>query len=257
MTTIFLALAFLFFFGSLLGWVIELFYRRIKGKKWVNPGFLHGPYLPIYGLGLVILFLLCRIPFDVIPYYPLQILARLALMCVCMTGIEYIGGIIFIKGMGIKLWDYSKRFGNIQGIICPLFSLIWTASGALYYFLLDTFFYNSVMWLFDNLAFSFVVGLFFGVFIVDLAITTQLGLRLRSFAKEHQIVIRYEKLKSDVQDYLKEIKGKIHFIAPLRTPQPIENFLEKYFGKKKEEGNDGNALPETAENTTESTSENE
>ena len=51
-----LLLAFLFFVGSLTGWVLELFYRRfVSQKKWVNPGFLSGPYLPIYGFGLVLL----------------------------------------------------------------------------------------------------------------------------------------------------------------------------------------------------------
>ena len=49
-----LLLAFLFFMGSLTGWGIELLYRRfVSQKKWVNPGFLSGPYLPIYGFGLV------------------------------------------------------------------------------------------------------------------------------------------------------------------------------------------------------------
>ena len=64
-----LLLAFLFFVGSLTGWVLELFYRRfVSQKKWVNPGFLSGPYLPIYGFGLVLLYLIAsletRIDFD-------------------------------------------------------------------------------------------------------------------------------------------------------------------------------------------------
>ena len=42
----FLTLTFLFAVGALCGWVIELFFRRLNSKKWINPGFLHGPYLP-------------------------------------------------------------------------------------------------------------------------------------------------------------------------------------------------------------------
>jgi uncharacterized membrane protein len=130
---ILLTLAFLFFLGAVIGWVIELFFRRMFGdKKWVNPGFLKGPYLPIYGLGLDILFLLCRIDLTAIPYPWLRVALLLVIMCVAMTGIEYVGGIIFIKGMKIKLWDYSRQWGNIQGIICPLFSFLWTAVGAFY-----------------------------------------------------------------------------------------------------------------------------
>lgn len=38
---IFLTLAFLFFIGSIAGWIMELFYRRtISGRKWINPGML-------------------------------------------------------------------------------------------------------------------------------------------------------------------------------------------------------------------------
>lgn len=52
----FLTLTFLFAVGALCGWVIELFFRRLNSKKWINPGFLHGPYLPLYGFGLVFCF---------------------------------------------------------------------------------------------------------------------------------------------------------------------------------------------------------
>ncbi|MBR0031622.1 MAG: hypothetical protein IJP61_04990, partial [Treponema sp.] len=50
-----LVLTFLFFAGSIIGWGIELFWRRFFSKnnpekKWINPGFLTGPYLPLYGL---------------------------------------------------------------------------------------------------------------------------------------------------------------------------------------------------------------
>ena len=55
-----LVLAFLFFIGSCFGWVLELLYRNLthRHKKWINPGFCTGPYLPIYGFGLCTLFLL-------------------------------------------------------------------------------------------------------------------------------------------------------------------------------------------------------
>ena len=44
----------LFIIGAILGWILELFYRRfITMKKWINPGFLKGPYLPIYGIGVL------------------------------------------------------------------------------------------------------------------------------------------------------------------------------------------------------------
>lgn len=38
----FLTLTFLFAVGAFCGWVIELIFRRLNSKKWINPGFLHG-----------------------------------------------------------------------------------------------------------------------------------------------------------------------------------------------------------------------
>jgi uncharacterized membrane protein len=37
------------------GWIIEMVYRSCNEKKFVNAGFLSGPFLPIYGFGAVII----------------------------------------------------------------------------------------------------------------------------------------------------------------------------------------------------------
>ena len=120
----FLVITFLFFTGSLIGWGIELIFRRFFSKnnperKWINPGFLTGPYLPLYGFSLVILFLLSYIDVSFISNPHLQKAVLFALMALCITFFEYIAGMIFIVGMKIRLWDYSKNWGNIKGIICP------------------------------------------------------------------------------------------------------------------------------------------
>ena len=61
-----LILAFIFFIGSLAGWLLELIFRRFFSKanptrKWINPGFLVGPYLPLYGFSLCVVYLLAHI----------------------------------------------------------------------------------------------------------------------------------------------------------------------------------------------------
>ena len=132
----FLILAFLFFIGCTAGWVLELFYRRFaptnKSHKWINPGFLNGPYLPLYGFGLCIMFILSECEgYLHISDTALSKTVTVLIMGAAMTLIEYIAGLIFIKGMHVKLWDYSKRWGTIDGIICPLFSLFWTVLCAL------------------------------------------------------------------------------------------------------------------------------
>ena len=122
---IFFRLAFLFMVGSVGGWVLELFFRRLfSTKKWINPGFLNGPYLPMYGVGTLLLYGAC--------FLPLPRWALVLVLLVSLTLLEYITGLIFIKGMHIKLWDYSKQWGNVQVIICPLFSLLCGAVAAVF-----------------------------------------------------------------------------------------------------------------------------
>ena len=59
-----LALAFLFYWGAIEGWVIEFLFRNLishkgpRGKYFINPGFCKGPWLPIYGIGLAVMFLI-------------------------------------------------------------------------------------------------------------------------------------------------------------------------------------------------------
>ena len=163
-----LILAFLFFAGCLIGWGIEVIFRRFepsnKARKWINPGFLIGPYLPLYGFGLCTLYLLAGLEkFIHTDNTALQKFILFLLMAIAMTVIELIAGEIFIVKMHVKLWDYSKRWGNIDGIICPLFSLFWTVLCALYLMFIHPGVRAALSWFADNLAFSFVIGFFFGV----------------------------------------------------------------------------------------------
>ena len=162
-------IATLFVIGSMFGWVLELFFRRfVSQKKWMNPGFLTGPYLPIYGFGVIALYAVSNIDFGITIEW-VDIIVKILLIGVGMTLIEFIAGLIFIKGMGIRLWDYSDRKGNIMGIICPIFSLAWLLVGSLYYFFVNPFLVNAINWISENLIYTYFVGMVVGMIIVDFA----------------------------------------------------------------------------------------
>lgn len=189
---IFILICFLFFFGAILGWILELFFRRFISKAnpdrlWLNPGFLTGPYLPLYGFGVVVLYALSYLEKLLVNFDTggiLHYILMFIIMASAMTLVEYIAGIIFIKGMHIKLWDYSNEKGNIQGIICPKFTIIWGILSLLYYFFLYPPISKMIFWFLNHQLFSFVVGVFFGVFLIDLAISIKLGAILRKKATE-------------------------------------------------------------------------
>ncbi len=231
-----LVAAFLFFVGSVGGWCLEVLYRRFfSAKKWINPGFLTGPCLPLYGFGVAGLFGISRIPLDT-GYAWLDALLLILIMGVTMTLIEYIAGLIFIKGMKIKLWDYSNRWGNIQGIVCPLFSFLWLLVSAGFYFLMAKPVLDAVVWFVSNLEFAFVVGVFFGVFFVDLGHSLRLAVRIKTFAEESGIVIRYEKLKETLREKKEEAKEKARFLFPLEKFAEFKKDLaaakEKFAARK-------------------------
>ena len=232
---IFLDIVFLFFFGACAGWVLELLFRKFFSgsnpeHKWLNPGFLFGPCVPLYGIGTVVLFGMSLVENAVfgsfsgsVGYY----FVMFFIMALVMTLIEYLVGLLSIHVMGIRLWDYSHCWGNIQGIICPLFSLYWAIGGALYYFLIHPRILTALDWLSRNLAFSFFIGMFFGVFVIDFAHSANLIAKLKAFAEENDVVVRYEAVKLQVRRAQEKAKAKYHFFRPFDSEMPLHEHLKQ------------------------------
>ncbi len=218
-----LVFVFIFFLGSTFGWVLELFFRRIVHKKWVNPGFLTGPYLPIYGFGLCVL----TYSYMLFTNLSLNPILVILLMGLFMTIIELIGGLCFIYGGYVKLWDYSNQWGNYKGIICPLFSLIWTVLGGVYYYFIASYVLRALDWFSCNLSFSFILGIFVGLICIDFINSTKLLVKIRKFAKENDVKVKYEEFISYIKD-LPEKGKKYFFTRPLKRIASIKESLEEY-----------------------------
>ena len=229
----FLTLAFLFSLGSTFGWVLELFYRRFfSAKKWINPGFLVGPCLPLYGFGLCGLYLLSSVDLSFISAAVPREICRLLMMAFTMTVIEYLAGIIFIVWMKVKLWDYSRKWGNLQGIICPEFSFYWALLGAIYYYLIHRFFAGAVTWVLAHVGFSFLIGMFYGILLIDVGWSMHLMARIRAFAKENHIVVRLEEFKKTVAERA-ERNRLVRFVFALQEKnrsmaESLREYLESW-----------------------------
>lgn len=235
-----LILAFLFFMGSLIGWGLEVLFRRFFSganpeRKWINPGFMTGPYLPLYGVGLVLLFLIAGLErYSRIANPVWSKLLLFLFMAVCMTLIEYVAGILSRKLLKVTLWDYSGQWGNIQGIICPLFSFYWAVLGAAYYFLVHPYILNALLWLSNNLAFSFFIGLFYGVFILDFVHSTHLLVVIRRFAAEHQIEVRFEELRERIRRDNESRRIKAKFLFSMSSDRPLREHLNEYYAARRQ-----------------------
>lgn len=229
----FLIFVFLFFTGSIFGWGLETVFRRFTrantSRKWINPGFLVGPYLPLYGFGLCALYLLAetetRLPFS---SAVLSKIAVVLLMGISMTALELIAGLIFVKKMKVKLWDYSDKPFNFEGIICLEFSIYWILLAAVYYLLIHPHILSALEWFASNLAFSFVLGVFFGVIAIDTAYSFNIAAKVRRLAVENDVLVRYEELKSNIRKYTEEHKGKYRFLFAFHTKIPLNEHLTRY-----------------------------
>ena len=101
----------LFFFYSVLGWIVECTYVYLCNKKVMDRGFLIGPYCPIYGFGCVSFILLLNKYID----DPLALFILAAVICSCL---EYMTSYIMERIFKARWWDYSKRMFNLNGRIC-------------------------------------------------------------------------------------------------------------------------------------------
>lgn len=107
-----------FFFYSFAGWIWESCYVSVRKHRWVNRGFMHGPMLPIYGSGaLVVLISTIGVRENVVLIFLFGMTAA--------TLLEYVTGAAMESLFHVRYWDYSNQKLNLHGYICVSSSLCW------------------------------------------------------------------------------------------------------------------------------------
>lgn len=117
-----------FYFYCICGWIFETTYVSLKNHKYINRGFMKGPWLPLYGSGAVII-LLTTLPFQQVP-----VAVYFAAM-VSATILEYVTGVVMLKLFKVRYWDYSYRKIQFQGHICLVSSVAWGFLGLIMVYL--------------------------------------------------------------------------------------------------------------------------
>lgn len=93
-------------------------YQAVEHGKFINRGFLNGPYCPIYGFGVIIVAsVLEPIKNDIIILYIGSV--------VLTSCLELVTGFLLEKIFHMHWWDYSGERLNLHGYICLKFSLLW------------------------------------------------------------------------------------------------------------------------------------
>ena len=101
----------IFLIYSFLGWFMESVGGILNVKKFVNRGFLIGPYCPVYGTGVVLLTLLLdKYKDDLVTLFFMSIL-------ICGS-LEYATSFFMERFFNARWWDYHNKKFNINGRIC-------------------------------------------------------------------------------------------------------------------------------------------
>ncbi|NBH26472.1 hypothetical protein D3Z60_11765 [Lachnospiraceae bacterium] len=109
---------FFFYFYCFFGWIFESTYVSAKSRKFVNRGFMRGPFLPIYGSGAIMM-LVVSMPFQD------NILLTYIAGCIGATALELATGVIMEALFKVRYWDYSSQKFNYKGHICLSSTIAW------------------------------------------------------------------------------------------------------------------------------------
>lgn len=109
---------FFFYFYCFFGWIFESTYVSAKSRKFVNRGFMRGPFLPIYGSGAIMM-LVVSMPFQD------NVLLTYIAGCIGATALELATGVIMEALFKVRYWDYSSQKFNYKGHICLSSTIAW------------------------------------------------------------------------------------------------------------------------------------
>lgn len=112
----------LFLIFSHVGWLWEVLLTSSRHGFFINRGFMHGPWLPVYGVGAVLLIVcLKKIQGNVWFMF-------LASSVLCGT-LEYFTALALETLYKRKWWDYNDYYFNIQGRTCLLVVILFGILG--------------------------------------------------------------------------------------------------------------------------------
>lgn len=163
-----------FILYAFLGWCLEVVYCSVCTGKFVNRGFLNGPFCPIYGFGALVLVLILS---PIAQNGLLLLFFASALLC---SLLELAGGWVLKKIFHTSWWDYSGQPFNLGGYICLKFCLLWGLAGVVAVRLIHPLMRDFVALFPPMLSVIFLVACY-ALLLVDLGVTV---LALRRLNRE-------------------------------------------------------------------------
>lgn len=213
-----------FYIYCFIGWCFESTYVSIKQKHWVNRGFLHGPFLPIYGSGAIMMLFVAS------PFKDNIFLTFLA-GSVGATALEYVTGVVMEAIFKVRYWDYSYKKIQFQGHICLSSTIAW----GFFTILLTKFIHKPIdtfVMSLPSMVVSIVTFLITIFFVADSALSIKAALDFRD------VLVKLEKVKEEFERVQKRLDVMIALMddsmetkkqeRELKMNEVVEQIEEKF-----------------------------
>lgn len=209
----------LFYIYCFLGWCVESTIVSVRERRFINRGFLNGPFLPIYGTGAILIL------FVSLPLIDNPILVYLAGL-VSTTILEYFTGWFMESLFKIKYWDYTEDKFNYKGRICLVSSLFWGVLTLLVVYIIHVPISNIIVHIDHNI--TVVLSILSSIlFLIDLGYSTYNVLTLNKFLSF------ITSIKDEMNSLSIQIKEKASSISPpeLKTLKERSKDLKAQYDK--------------------------
>ena len=209
------------------GWCLEVVYQAVEHGKFINRGFLNGPYCPIYGVGVIVVA-------GALDPIKDNIIILFAGSVVLTSLLELVTGYLLKKIFDMQWWDYSGERFNLGGYICLKFSLLWGVACLVTVRLIHPAVEGFVA-AFPDVAGAAVLGVFATGFVSDTAVTVMAIVHIKkhfelleSISAEMRLISDKtgEKLFGAVESAIERKDGLDARTAQQR--QKLESLRERY-----------------------------
>lgn len=211
-----------FMIYSFIGWLMECMVMLYNTKRFINRGFLLGPYCPIYGVGCILMILLLK------KYVNDPLVLFLVAMIICAI-LEYVTSFLMEKIFKTRWWDYNNMRFNINGRICLETMIPFGLLGCLLMYVLNPFF-SKILLKLSPVTLNVVAIILAIIFITDVVISTVVLSKIHVSTRDLK-VDNSEELTKKAKEYIIS-----HSILGRRVIKSFPNIKMFNLHRKNKEG---------------------
>lgn len=198
----------LFIIYAFLGWIVEIINNVVVFKKFVNRGFLIGPYCPIYGVGgLIATIFLTK--------YKESIIVLFVMSMFLFALLEYFTSYLMEKLFKARWWDYTDYRFNINGRICLETLIPFGLLGCFAIYVVNPIIF-SIFNMTNIVVLRIIALVIFIIFIIDFTVSLKI---INSFK---DTAVKFLK-KDNTEEITKKVK-EILLSKSVWTKRLIESF---------------------------------